>query len=143
MSSYCWTKRKLLIYTNLFILHTSILTAAMIITYKPASEIVIHNLRKHELDSFINAFVLPNGSPVGWCEGILLFFRHYPLQSELLIEESLRGVEHIGGIEYCIYPTYSERLQNKKLNCEILVINHGKDSQTMEIIKIIQEIDKK
>ncbi len=114
----------------------------MKVTYKPLEEVVIHHLFKHSLESFIQRYVNPKTSTIAWAHGYLLWFSHYR-DSDLIIEESIKGIDHIASIDYCAYEKYTERILNKKLNCEVLVINQEADLVVKEIIKVIEQEEKK
>jgi hypothetical protein len=64
------------------------------IKYEPASELIVHEVVRLEMDDLMRGRITPQGNmPLYWCNGIVFSFSSLPM-SEELTKEYLQGKIH-------------------------------------------------
>lgn len=107
----------------------------MKIIHSPLKKIIIHQLEKHDLKSFIDEVLNREVSQVGWCKGYLILFRNY--DDVLLQEIEIKGTRHIQSVIYCKMDTFQETIRNERLNHEVLIIKQEHDEVIRKIVEFL------
>jgi len=80
------------------------------ITLNPIKKIVIFECTKFPNNEFFNRIELlaTSGQPIvlNWSEGIVFLFSHYQPESDLIIEQALKGISYWGGVMFSSMPKY-------------------------------------
>jgi len=107
------------------------------ISYFPIKEVILHEVVKHEVSSFLRSATAKNINTVAWCEGMLLNFSHFQT-NEKLVMSALEGIDHIATIDYCMVGKHQKKIKNDEFNIEVITIDQSNNKIVTEIAKFIK-----
>lgn len=111
----------------------------MQVQYKPAHRLVIHEIHKHDQESFIE--IATSNAPMGtvvlifWCDDIAFTYVPMP-QTISVLDEQLEGVLHWQAVNYCDMMGFQKTINAK--NGVMIMMLKADDSLFQDVAKFLK-----